>query len=164
MNGTRIAPEVTSRAARIRIRNALLEITLTPMLLAPFTEVATLLANASWFKWKGTSTRIRRTIEVTVIAEAWWNNNRSNRYSSHTQQCPADNNNIESSSRVNKNDSDSEDNYAIEEELHVLTEEDADQGVKSWSCHEAIWYLRRLTEQGFCHSCKATVFNKSNHR
>ena len=57
-------------------------------------------------------------------------NNRSNRYSSRTQQRPAENNNIESSSRNNKNDSDSDDNYAIEEEMYVLTEEDVDQDVK----------------------------------
>jgi len=39
----------------------------------------------------------------------------------------AENNNIESSPRNNKNNSD---NYAIEEELYVLTIEDVDQGVK----------------------------------
>jgi len=57
-------------------------------------------------------------------------NSRSNRYSSRSQQPPAESNNIESSPRNNKSDSDSDDNYAITEELYVLTEEDIDQGVK----------------------------------
>jgi len=52
--------------------------------------------------------------------------NRNNRYLSRNQQRPAENNNIENKSR----DSDSDNNYAIEEELYVLTEEQVDQSVK----------------------------------
>ena len=51
---------------------------------------------------------------------------RNNRYLSRNQQRPAENNNIENKSR----DSDSDDNYAIEEELYVLTKEQVDQSVK----------------------------------
>ena len=58
------------------------------------------------------------------------NDNRSNRYSSRNQQRLAENNHIENKSRDIKDDSDSDDNYAIEEELYVLTEEEVDQSVK----------------------------------
>jgi len=52
--------------------------------------------------------------------------NRNNRYSSRNHQRPAENNNIENKSR----DSDSDDNYAIEEEIYVLTEDQVKQSIK----------------------------------